>query len=345
MYARRGKATGADFEERLISAVIVNYEGGELLLDCIHSLLGQWSPLQVIVVDNGSTDGSTLTAAAQFPGIEVVRPGSNLGFAGGANEGAMHARGEFLLLLNPDVLLAPGCVRNLLGAMEDPQVGVSGPVLEVRASNSVERGGTIDPFGYPVILSDRGVPLYVPGCVLATRTSIFEQLGGLDDRFFMFVEDVDYCWRVLLSGWDIRVVDEATAFHVGGAAAPGGYLTARGLETTRFRVALRERNTLAMLLKCYGFLAAVFFVPLYVLQTLLTAALLILAGKFRTSGDIVAGLVWNLRQLRLTLALRRRIRARRRIPDRIVLQRMYRGFRKAELLLRHGLPKVAEGGA
>jgi GT2 family glycosyltransferase len=161
----------------------------------------------------------------------------------------------------------------------------------------------------------------------------------------MFVEDVDYCWRVLLSGWDIRVVDEATAFHVGGAAAPGGYLTARGLETTRFRVALRERNTLAMLLKCYGFLAAVFFVPLYVLQTLLTAALLILAGKFRTSGDIVAGLVWNLRQLRLTLALRRRIRARRRIPDRIVLQRMYRGFRKAELLLRHGLPKVAEGGA
>lgn len=343
MHARGGKGRAIrELEKGVISAVIVNYEGGELLLDCIQSLLNQGSPLQVIVVDNGSTDGSTVAAVARFPEIEVIRPGRNLGFAGGANEGARRARGEFLLFLNPDVLLDPGCVRMLLESMEDPQVAVSGPVLQVHASDSVEHGATIDLLGYPVILANARVPLYVSGCALVTRTVIFEQLDGFDDRFFMFVEDVDYCWRVLLSGWELRVVEDATASHEGGAAAPGGYLTPQGLATTRFRVALRERNTLAMLLKCHGLLPIVLLLPLYLLQALLTAALLALAGKHRTSRDIVGGLVWNLRELKLTLALRRRVRDHRRIPDRIVLQRMYRGFRKAELLVRHGLPKVAE---
>lgn len=329
-------------EPGLVSAIIVNYEGGEWLQRCLRSLYEQAVPLQVLVVDNGSSDGSAAVAAERFPGVEVVRPAENLGFAGGANAGARRARGEFLLFLNPDVELGRGCLGALLRAFDDPRVGVCGPALRVLSSGVVEFGGTVDPLGYPMGLSVMRPPLFVPGCALATRTEIFDALGGFDDRFFLFVEDVDYCWRVLLAGWDVKVLGEAIAIHAGGASAPGGYPTEGGLRTTSMRVALRERNTLATLLKCYGPRSLAIALPAYVAQTLLTALGLALRGKKKTAREVVGGLAWNARELRRTLALRRSVQTGRRIPDSNVRARMHQTFRKAELLVRYGIPRVRE---
>ena len=329
-------------EAGLLSAVIVNYEGGDWLLSCLRSLGDQGISIEIIVVDNGSLDGSTAAAAAGFPDIQLVKPGRNLGFAAGANAGARHSRGEFLLFLNPDVELAPRCLRDLLLEFKDPRVAVVGPSIHVMASGDTEYGATTDPFGYPVALIRAAPPVYVPGCALMTRADVFRTVGGFDPRFFMFVEDVDLCWRVLLAGWDVRVVPGALALHAGGAVARGGYVTSQGLSTTRFRVALRERNTLTMLLKCYGPVSLVLVLLPYLLQALATAAMLSVAGKRRTSADILHGLIWNAREMPRTLALRRQVQARRKIPDRVVVGRMYRGFQKARLALEHGLPSVVE---
>jgi GT2 family glycosyltransferase len=327
-----------------VSAVIVNYEAGELLLECIAALGGQDSLLETIVVDNGSTDGSTAAAADEFPDVRVVKPGRNLGFAGGANAGGDVARGELLLFLNPDVRLTPGCVSVLASELRDPLVGVVGPPLEVAVAGAVEYGATLDPIGSPVGLGDRAPVLYVPGCALMTRARLFHELGGFDNRFFMFVEDVDYCWRVLLRGLDVRVARTRPVHHEGGAAAPGGYLTAAGVTSTRFRVVLRERNTLAMLLKCYGRPLVWIVAPFYAAQSLATAIALAAVGRRKTAKEIAAGLWWNVRELPRTVELRQEVQRSRRIEERQILSRMYRGLWKLSLLLRFGIPDVSEKG-
>jgi glycosyltransferase involved in cell wall biosynthesis len=325
-----------------VSAVIVNYEGGRLLLDCLAGLDEQEGLIETIVVDNGSRDGSAAAATARFPGIKVITPGRNAGFAAGASIGARAARGDLVLFLNPDVILRPRCIPELVAPFADPQVGVVGPPLDVAISGGVEYGATIDLLGSPIGLSERNPPLYVPGCALMTRSALFQELGGFDERFFMFVEDVDYCWRVLLRGFDIRVPEIPPIRHAGGASMPGGYFNDVGLSSSLLRVVLRERNTLATLLKCYGAGLAVATVPAYILQSLATAALIAASGRTRTARAIVAGLRWNARHLRGTLALRRQIQISREVRDATIICRMYRGVWKLSVLTRFGVPRVSE---
>jgi GT2 family glycosyltransferase len=329
-----------------VSAIVVAYESGETLFQCLASLSEQAQLTEVIVVDNGARDGSVAAAARKFPGLEIVRPGRNLGFAMGANEGARGARGELLLFLNPDVSLGPGCLDALACEFDDPSVAVVGPSLTVGASGgAVEYGATVDRLGSPIGLPRPRAPFFVPGCALMTPRARFLALGGFDARYFMFVEDVDYCWRVRLSGFDVRVALAAEAFHAGGASAPGGYPTAEGIKTTAFRVVLRERNTLATLLKCYAAPRLAALMPLYLLQLLATASLLALAGKRRTALEVVGTLAWNGRELRRTLRLRRSIQRGRSVSDRELASLMHPRLRRLELLGTHGIPEIAEADA
>jgi len=326
-----------------VSAIVVNYESGEDLAACLESLHGQPTLLETIVVDNGSTDGSTADAESTADTV-LLSPGRNLGFAGGANAGSERASGDYLLFLNPDVRLAPGAVERLVTALERRAAAVVGPRIELERSGVGEVGCTIDPLGSPRATAPGAEPLYVPGCALMTKADIFRALGGFDDRFFLFAEDTDYCWRALLAGHDVAIAPGATAWHRGGSSAPGGYVTEHGLETTRLRIALRERNTLAMLLKCYSRASLLAFGPLAVLQTLLTSLALLALGRPRTAGDVLAGLSWNVRQLPRTLELRKAVQATRRRSDPAVIRRMYRGWHKADVVLRSGFPVIDERG-
>jgi GT2 family glycosyltransferase len=328
-----------------VSAVIVNYEGGAMLRDCIASLREQGQAVaEIVLVDNGSTDGSVASAVAEFTDVKVITPRQNTGFAGGANLGALSAEGELLLFLNPDIRLPPDCVTAMAARFTEPSVGVIAPPLRVETSGEVEYGATIDIIGSAIGLTTSQPPVYVPGCALMTRAALFRDLGGFDERFFMIAEDVDYCWRVLLSGSDVTVPSIESAHHFGGGATPGGYISHSSLASTLFRVALRERNTLAMLLKCYGAPLAPVVAPMYVAQSLLTAAALAARGHRSTARAIVGGLRWNLRELPRTLELRRGIQRSRKVRDAVILRRMYRGLWKLELLRRFGVPAVSEDG-
>jgi GT2 family glycosyltransferase len=327
-----------------VSGIVVAHESGRFLHECLGSLAGQPGLLETIIVDNGSEDGSVAAATEQFPAIIVVVPGDNAGFAKGANAGARAARGQLLLFLDADARLAPGSVAMLARAFERDDVGVAAPRVHHGGSGIAEYGNTIDPLGYPVGLSRPAPPLYVPTCAAMTRAGLFHELGGFDERFFAFAEDVDYCWRVLLAGRDVQVVPDAFAWHHGGGSVPGGYVKGGALSTTRFRVVLRERNTLAMLLKCYSLPSLAVVLPLYVLQAAATAAALALRGQRRTALEILGGLAWNARELPRTLELRRPIQASRALAERAVLTRMHRGLQKLSLLRTYGLPQVEEAG-
>ena len=328
-----------------VSAVIVNYESGARLAACVGSLREQPALAETIVVDNGSADGSVARALDSFPDLVLVTPGRNLGFAAGANAGARVARGRLLFFLNPDVELAPRAVERLAAAFDHPDVAVAGPRIELDRLGTLELGSTVDPLGYPVPLTVLRPPLYVSGCALMTRRDLFAELGGFDERFFMFVEDVDYCWRSFLRGLDVRVVSDAVARHDGGASAPGGYITSDGLSTTRFRVVLRERNTLATLLKCYASPTLVVALPAYIAQSLATAAALAATRRADTAIGVLGGLWWNARELVRTLTLRREVQRSRTRRERDVLRRMHRGVQKLTLLRRFGVPPVDQSEA
>jgi N-acetylglucosaminyl-diphospho-decaprenol L-rhamnosyltransferase len=331
-----------DVKRGLTSAIIVNFEGGPLLIDCLRSLRKQRPPLEVIIVDNGSADGSVDEAQDRFPDVNVVCPGHNVGFAGGGNAGAAQASGEFLLFLNPDVRLGNGCVEALVRAMDDPRVGVIGPVIYLETSDVLEYGCTIDVLGHPVGLRSPAAPLFVPGCALMTRSDLFGRLGGFDGRMFMFMEDIDYCWRALLSGSDIRVVTNGTASHVGGAVTPGGYLTHGRLATTRFRIVLRERNTLRMLVKCYGWPSAALAGFAHASFTGASALALWAVGHSETARGLVRGLTWNAAHLGETLALRKEAQSTRVQRDGDVRARMYKGLAKFQVVRTSGLPRIDE---
>ena len=180
-------------------------------------------------------------------------------------------------------------------------------------------------------------------CALATGRSVFEEVGGFDARFFMIAEDVDYCWRVLLRGLSVGTAPEAAAWHRGGGATPGGYVRHGVIEMTAFRLALRERNTLAMVLKCSPSRELAWQMPVLAVRALGLAAALLVMRRPRAARDVVAGLTWNLRELPTTLRLRAAVRPTR-TGRQSVSARMDRGFHSLELLRRYGWPRLIDAG-
>jgi len=325
-----------------VSVIIVNFEGGDDLLRCLASLERQSGVAEVVLVDNGSEDGSCRRALALHPAVRVVGEGANRGFAGGANLGAAHAHHDVLLFLNPDVRLEDGCVAELARALVAP-VAVAGPVLAVESSGAREHGGTINHLGMPMAIAQGAMPLYVSGCALATLRDTFVRLGGFDQRYFLFVEDVEYCWRALNAGGDVVVAPAAAAWHRGGGSAPGGYLhPGRAYVTSELRIALRERNTVAMMLACAPWWWLPVVIPALVVRGLVLAAVSVGLRRPALARSLVGGLGWNARQLPASWG-RRRASPRLRAGERAGRRRVVRRALLLRTLLAHGLPRIARG--
>lgn len=226
------------------SVVIPHLQGSRPLLACLHSLYRSAAELEIIVVDNASTDGSVEEAVATFPAIRVVRSEVNLGYAGGANLGLRHARGRWCLFMNDDAIAAPGAVNALLTRLElAPEGDV--PLLQAGLRRSSDphlfdyaggAGGLIDRWGVPFALGRifehleaddgqyRGAgPLaWASGCCLAGPTATFRGLGGFEESYFAHFEEIDLCWRWRRSGGRIEAVPHAVVYHMGPLTLPAG---------------------------------------------------------------------------------------------------------------------------
>lgn len=320
-----------------VSVVVVNFNGGKDLLECLRSVQLQRAANDIVIVDNASSDGSVAAAQAEFPKCKTILNAANLGFAQGANIGAHYAETDILLFLNPDTRLEPECVALLCDALARHD-GVAGPSLTVEATGAREYGWRTNHLGMPRALHHQQKPLFVPGCALATTRATFDAMGHFDDRYFLFVEDLEYCWRVLVSGREVQVVEGARAWHRGGGSAPGGYLGKPVYETSEMRVSLRERNTLAAMISCARGPTLLFVVPACVLRSLAIALVSTAMGRPRLAMSILSGLGWNARGLRATLQRRR---ALWREPHGVVEaeRRMDRGAFLLQTLRDYGLPR------
>ncbi|HEV3232252.1 MAG TPA: glycosyltransferase family 2 protein [Candidatus Dormibacteraeota bacterium] len=236
------------------SVIVLNYNGAGVLPDCLAALAGQElaGGFEVLVVDNGSGDGSAELVRRDFPGVRLVEAGRNLGFAAGNNLGMREARGPYLVLLNNDTRVRPGWLAALVAAADtDPRAGAVTAKILFAASGAIQNAGSLllsDGSG-----ADRGfeqvdtgqfdTPEEVfAGCgaSLLLRRRALEATGGLDEDFFMYYEDTDLCWRLRLRGWRVLYEPRAVVDHL--HAVTSG-------EWSEFFIFHVDRNRLLMILK------------------------------------------------------------------------------------------------
>ncbi len=212
----------------VVSVIVVNYRGAEDTITCLRALREQLDypaeRLQVVCVDNASGDGSA-ELIGQVPGVEVVEAPANLGFAGGCNLGARHATGTVLAFLNNDARPHPDWVSAAVDVLRaEPTVAaVASKVLDWDGTNIdfVDAGLTWFGMGYKrhAGQADDGSHdvsrdvLFATGSAMFVRAEVYRALGGFDERFFMFYEDVDLGWRLNLRGWRVRYEPRSLAFH------------------------------------------------------------------------------------------------------------------------------------
>lgn len=212
--------------------VIVNWNSGPWLQLCLTSItdFGGKAVDRVVVVDNGSEDGSAAVKAEQV-NLEILQTGANLGFAKACNLGAAGATAPYLLFLNPDAALRPGALQTALAFMAGPtgsRVGVCGVRL-VGEDGLVQHHTTKQPTPFTLFnlallrtafdhLDNRPVG-HVIGAFYLIRRELFEQLGGFDERFFVYLEDLDLSVRVHEAGWAVHYLADAVAFHKGGGTS------------------------------------------------------------------------------------------------------------------------------
>src|SRR5579859_3091178 len=213
-----------------VAIVVLNWRQVDDTLACLESLRGLDYPCyQVIVVDNGSADGSAERIRQSFGNVTLIENPLNLGFAGGNNIGIGHSLrdgAEFVLLLNSDTEVSADLLRELVNAAEaDRTIGMLGPKIYYHEQANViwSAGGTLSRYGEPGHLrvdeldepsGDRIQDVdYVTGCALLVRREVIEKIGLLDERFFIYFEEAEWCSRARRAGFRVVYVPRATMWH------------------------------------------------------------------------------------------------------------------------------------
>lgn len=207
------------------SVIVVSYNSRYYLEPCIDSILPQLGAQdELIVVDNGSADGSGDLVRSRYPQVRLIE-GENLGYAGGNNRGAAQAAGKYLVFLNPDTVLEPGALEALLAPIERPgAVALStARIVYMQQPDTVNTCGNTMHYSGLTYCRGAGRPRdelatscevdAVSGAAFAIRREVFEQLGGFDERFFMYVEDTDLSWRARLAGYRCYYAADAVVRH------------------------------------------------------------------------------------------------------------------------------------
>jgi GT2 family glycosyltransferase len=294
------------------SIIIINYNGLRFLPELFSSIREQTlEPAEILLVDNGSTDGSPGFVEENYPGTRIIRMPGNLGFAAAANAGLEASRFEASAIVNTDIKLERNWLEKLASALEsDERIGAVAAkiMLYDRPGLLNGVGGGMNRLGYTWDLGmfeedsgqydDPAEVIFAPASAAMFRKSAVLSSGGFDESFFMYHEDVDLGWRLWLLGFRIITCPEAVALHhFGGSTKESRSMIWRELQG--------ERNNMTSLLKNYELLNAVRF---------LVEVMLLKQQPSRKAGQ-VKNFLWNLLKLPATLKKRRFIQKHRKLSD------------------------------
>jgi GT2 family glycosyltransferase len=280
----------------IIHVIILNWNGREVIVPCIESLRRISRPrLDIIVVDNGSTDGSADIVRERFPEVELIENGENLLFARGNNIGierALEKGGNHILLLNNDTEVDEDFAEAMIGPFEDRSVGIVGP--KIYYHDDPERiwfgGGEFVPLlGIPRHRNIRklegsvsqGDPMtqWVSGCAMLIRRKVIEEIGMLDPSYKIYCEDVDFCLRAKGAGWKIRYESRAVVWHKVSSSSGGGM--------TPFKLENRLASTWKLFSRYRSWFWRISIFPLHLVGFTGLLVGFILCGRF----DLLVGAV------------------------------------------------------
>ncbi len=243
-----------------VSVVILNWNTVGYLKKFIPGILHSLEGLdaELVVADSASTDGSLDMLAAEFQEVRRIPLDANYGFTGGYNRALKEIDAEYYVLLNSDIEVTDDWLQPLIDVLDkNPDIGACAPKLHSwydreNFEYAGAAGGYIDSLGFPfcrgrimkMVEKDEGQydkqadVMWATGACLMVRSALFHKLGGLDDRFFAHMEEIDLCWRMQLEGYRIRIVPESVVYHLGGGTLP---------QNSPWKLKLNYRNNLMLL--------------------------------------------------------------------------------------------------
>lgn len=259
-----------------VSVIIISYNTKQLTADAVNAVLAQKGvdQVEIIVVDNHSSDGSVAYLKEKFTSkISLIAQSTNAGFAQANNVGISQATGEYLLLLNSDTLMLPGALRHLLDvASANPAYGILSARLLYPDHSYQPQGGQLPtllniaawwlwplPGLFPGILpyqtlldpANETQPImktgWVAGTAMLLRRAVVEKVGNLDERIFMYAEDVDYCVRATQAGFSVGIVADADVVHYGSASGSNHHSKVGEIKGLRY-VLSKSYSSIPMLL-------------------------------------------------------------------------------------------------
>lgn len=320
-----------------VSIVTLNYNGRRFLKGFFDSIRQcKYPNLEIMLVDNCSTDDSVAFVRANYPEVIIHENDKNYMYAGGNNAGIKRAAGKYICLINNDVEVDPGFIEPLVAAMEsNAQLAACQPkILGMQQRSHFEyagaSGGFVDWLGYPftrgrVLFSleedlgqyEDSVELFwASGACIFLRTAALDETGLLDEDFVLHQEEIDLCWRMHLMNWKVCAVPQAKIWHF-----VGGTLDQHNPRKNYWNF----RNNMFLLIKNLSFANLMLRIPLRVPLDMLALLIELLKGHVSGAMAIVKAYSWILTHLPTIFRKRAEVQQMRRVPDKQVLRLMYPG--------------------
>ena len=323
--------------QTMVSIIIPHWNGIDIITECLDSLNKVTYPnLEIIVVDNNSTDDSVNHIRKKFPKVNIFENRQNEGYAGGCNRGAEIAKGKYLLFLNNDTIHKPNWIEPLVQLLEKNHniAAVQPKILNYYQKNLFDyaggAGGMMDflvfPFAQGRIFNEQEIDtgqynskqkiFWSSGTAFLVRKNIFEKAGRFDELFFAHMEEIDLCWQFHLMGYEVWSEPSSVVHHKNAVSLP---------MYTEKKYYLNHRNSLIMLLTNYSLPLAIYVLPIRWALDIIAIIYAIVRGDWQHIKGIAKAHAWIVFHPRKLYQKRVRLKAIREIKDRNILKNMYNG--------------------
>lgn len=312
-----------------VSIVIATTRGGDDLVSCLTSIEAEAYPeLEIVVIDNGSTDAAVAGLPERFHRVSVLRNEENVGFVGANNQGVETSTGELVLLLNDDTVVEPGAIGTLVRTLQahPSWAGAQAKLLRMDSPGFLDTAGSFLTATGFLVHRGSGEPeerfresdeiFAAKGAALLLRREALEAVGVFDSDYFAYFEETDLCWRLWLAGWELGFAADARIQHKLGATA--------GLLPSAFVQFHSFKNRVCTLAKNLGPRRLAWMLPYHLALCVALAGWYVCRGRPRLGAAILRALGWNVRHAPQTLRKRRRVQALRRVSDEELMPRILR---------------------
>jgi len=321
-----------------ICVIIPHYNGEAILRDCLDSLYRTTAmPLEVLLVDNASTDNSAAMVKSEFPQTRILSLEKNLGFAGGCNAGIRAAQTPYVLILNNDTIHQQGWIEELYHKIRSAEdiAAVQPKLLSYQNQDQFDYsgacGGEMDLFGFPYtrgrifeyIEADHkqydaleDTIFWASGTAFLARRELLLEAGLFDEEFFAHMEEIDLQWRLQLMGYRIVIEPQSVIWH------RSGYTLSAESPLKKY---LNHRNSLFMFLANYRLFLTLYLLPVRILLDWMALSFSLYRLDFGRAWAVAKAHLWILRYFPKVLRKRRQVKSIRRMRDRHILARLYHG--------------------